>query len=54
MAGQTTVTMVLADTTTQDEGQTDPPEACLLLQLDVGNTLTDNEIPPRSHRNRHC
>lgn len=32
MAGQARVTMVLGDTTTQDEGWAHPPEACLLLQ----------------------
>lgn len=52
MAGQTTVTMVLINKTTQDKGRTDLLEGCFLfLQFGVGDTLTDNHnLYPPSNR----
>lgn len=51
MAGQTTVTMVLTNTTTEDKGRTDLPGShSPLLWPDVGEMLMDNHdlYPPSS------
>lgn len=52
MAGQTTVTMVLINKTTQSKGRTDLLEGrFLFLQFGAGDTLTDNhDLYPPSNR----
>lgn len=50
MAGQTTVTVVLTNTTTEDKGRTDLPGSHSLLWSDVDEMLMDNHDlhPPSS------